>query len=88
MSAFPYNDENKAKMTLVAEHLQGSCRSLEDGLETQFGENASVDDFDIELLRHLDDITMCCEGCQWWCETHELNDNQQCGDCEPPGEAE
>lgn len=81
MSRFEFNDENKTKIIAVAEYLQGTCKSLEDGLETQFGEGADLVDFDIELLRTLDDITMNCEGCNWWCETSELDDDQVCSDC-------
>jgi hypothetical protein len=40
-------------------------------------------DFDIELLRVLDDQVMECEGCQWWCEISDLNDEQVCSDCAP-----
>lgn len=81
MSKIEFNDANKAKIVAVAEFLQGTSKSLEDGLESEFGEGADVTDFDIELLRTLDDITMQCECCNWWCETSELDDDQVCDDC-------
>ena len=83
----PFNEENRLKMLLVAEDLQGTCQRLEDALTRQFGDDSGDDvdvaDFDIELLRVLDDQVMACEGCGWWCETHELNEDQVCSDCAP-----
>lgn len=80
--SIPFTPENRDKMLRVAEYLSGTCKSLEDGLESEFGEGVDVIEFDIELLRTLDDQVMCCEGCQWWCETHDLDDNQLCEDCQ------
>jgi hypothetical protein len=76
-----YNEDNLAKIREVAEDLRGTCTSLDDALQAVFGEEVSVIDFDIALLRELDDITMECQGCNWWCETHELDENQFCDDC-------
>lgn len=81
----PFNEENRLKMLLVAEALQGTCLRLEDALTHQFGDDSGdevdVAEFDIELLRVLDDQVMECEGCQWWCETGDLNGEQMCSDC-------
>lgn len=83
----PFNEENRLKMLLVAEDLQGTCQRLEDALTRQFGDDSGDDvdttDIGIELLRVLDDQVMECEGCQWWCETSDLNDDQVCSDCAP-----
>lgn len=84
----PFNEDNRLKMLLVAEDLTGTCKRLEDSLTAVFlGEDSEEEvdlaDFDIELLRVLDDQVMACEGCQWWCETHELNEDQVCSDCAP-----
>jgi hypothetical protein len=77
----PFNEENRLKMLLVAEDLQGTCQRLEDALTRQFAPDE--EDVDIELLRVLDDQVMECEGCQWWCEISDLNDEQVCSDCAP-----
>lgn len=85
---FAYNDENKTKMLQVAQYLRGTPHSLEEGLETYFGEEgADSVVFDIKLLNELDDITMVCEGCGWWCETSELDENQLCDNCTPSEDA-
>lgn len=76
-----YNEDNRAKMREVAEDLRGTCKSLDDALQAMFGEDVSAVDIDIKLLRELDEITMECEGCSWWFEADELDDNQQCIDC-------
>lgn len=82
MSRFPYNDENRNKMDNVVEQLVGTCNSLEDALQDEFGKDADTADFDGDLLRHLDDGTMLCEGCGWWAEPGELDDEQLCPDCQ------
>ena len=79
----PFNADNLIKITKVAEDIMGTCKNLDDFLEEEFGEGISTTDIDIELLRALDDITMECQGCQWWCEVGELNDDQFCSDCAP-----
>lgn len=77
----PYTEENKAKILRVADALQGTCKSLNDVLQEEFGEDADVADVHIELLYVLDEQVMECGGCGWWCEAGELNDEQECGDC-------
>jgi hypothetical protein len=83
MPTIPHNEENSAKMRAVAEYLTGTCQSLDAALEGEFGEDVSLTDFDTTLLHELDDMTMVCEDCIWWYETHELNDDQKCSDCAP-----
>lgn len=79
----PHTPENSDKIKRVAEIICGTCnRPLDDVLQEVFGdESIEMTDMDIELLRELDDITQECQGCNWWCETSELNDEQLCGDC-------
>lgn len=76
---------NKKKMEEVAEDLLGTCNDLSDSLEHFFG-TSDLTGFDVELMGVLDDITMLCEECGWWCETGFLNDNQVCDQCEPENE--
>jgi hypothetical protein len=76
--------ENQQKMDRVAEYLRGTCKSLEEGLATEFGEDGTdILEFDTELLRRLDDQILECQGCNWWCETGEVNDDTLCTDCAP-----
>lgn len=78
----PYNDETVAKVREVAETIQGTCRGLDDVVQEVFGDpDLTATELDIELLRELDSITMECEGCNWWCEPHELDEEQVCDDC-------
>lgn len=79
----PVNEDNLQKIRKVAERLQGTCGSLDDALQDVFEDDTlSVSDFALPLLYELDNITMECQGCNWWCETHELDDNQICDDCQ------
>lgn len=82
MGTIPNTEENQKKMAEVGDALVGTCSSLEDALSIIFGEeNSDLIQFDIELLRRLDDHTMQCDSCNWWCETGELDDDQICDDC-------
>lgn len=82
-----YNEENLARMLNAADTLLGTCKCLEDVLESEFGEEgADLLNFDTELLRELDDATMMCEACNWWCEPGELDDDQICNDCRIPSD--
>lgn len=78
-----HNEENVAKIRVVAERLRGTCRGLDETLDEEFGD-ASFDVMDIELLRELDDIVLLCEECGWWNEAHDFDneDNEQvCSEC-------
>lgn len=76
----PYTPENSEKVRSIGERICGTCnKSLDEYTQEVFG--VDMTDLDIELLRELDDITQECQGCNWWCETSELNDEQLCCDC-------
>ena len=77
----PFNDENKAKITQVAEDLRGTCKSLDEAFQVEFGEDVDPMNASIELLRHLDDQVMLCDCCGWWVETSDINDAGVCIDC-------
>ena len=82
MTTFIFNDENKQKIIKVDEHLLGTCQSVEEGLATEFGEEVDLMQFDTELLRELDDITLLCDSCGWWVETGFTDDEGNCDDCQ------
>lgn len=70
-------DENKAKIAEMAERLEGTCNSLNDELNSTFGD----EDLSTDAALYLDSLVMECEQCNWWCEPSELNDDQICADC-------
>lgn len=78
----PYNDETRAKIQEVGAKLLGSCEAADSIIEEVFGEEISSSDLDIQLLQELDDITQECATCNWWVETHELDDEQTCEQCQ------
>lgn len=78
----PFAEENRAKIRVVAERIEGSCRGLDDVLQEVFGiEDLTMEQVDTELLRELDDMTMECQVCGWWCETGDMDEDQVCSDC-------
>jgi len=82
MPTIPHNEANSQTMREVAEEITGTCKSLDDVLQEKFkDEGLTATDFDITLLGELDDMVMECQECNWWCETHDLDDDQICGDC-------
>lgn len=75
--------ENQAKINEVAEELRGSCGDLDGTLQRVFGDDElDLTDIAMELLHELDDQVMQCDACGWWCETHELGEEQVCQDCQ------
>ncbi len=79
----PFNDENKARMSKVADYLLGTCKSVDEGIQDEFGEDVELQDIDIKLLKELDDIAFCCEACGWWSEiSMAAEDGGICTDCE------
>jgi len=79
------NEETRAAAVELAEELLGTCQSVSvDQLKEYFGENApdSLIDLPIALLALIDEVTIECSGCGWWCEMHEINDQGLCNDCQ------
>jgi hypothetical protein len=69
-------------MQEIAEELRGTCGTLDAALEERGFE---LDSLPPEMLRELDEAVMLCETCGWWCDSHELNDDNNCNEC---GESE
>jgi hypothetical protein len=68
---------DRKKMTEIAEELQGTCKTIDDILEAH---GLDIGDLSLELAQDLDDITMMCETCGWWCEPFEM-EGDTCQDC-------
>ncbi len=66
-------------MVEIAEDLRGTCQSLNEVLEKH---GLNFDNISLELLGKLDEEVMECQVCNWWYETHEINDDQVCNECE------
>lgn len=66
----------------IVDDLRGQCaRSLEDCLEEMGVDYLALDPADHAAI---DERVFCCEGCAWWCEAEELNnetDRNLCDEC-------
>lgn len=77
-----YSEENSLKINKVAEKIVGTCRSLDEVLQEVFGDDElTMTDLGADLLEELDELVLECEGCNWWVEAAEVNDDGLCGDC-------
>lgn len=83
MARYEYNEENRKRIQRVGQALLGSCGSVDDRLQEEFGEDGiDLTDFDQSLLEELDDIAAQCESCGWWCEPSAINtDLDNCEEC-------
>lgn len=78
----PYNEENRAKMTAVAERLLGSATGADDAIQREFGdEDLNMTDLHEDLLKELDDQVAECEQCGYWSESGAVDENGVCDDC-------
>ena len=68
----------------LADNLQGTCKSIDDGLRDIDRED---DELTIDEHRELDGLVFECAECGWWCEAGEANENPDgsgedlCDDC-------
>jgi len=69
-------------ITRIAETIQGTCKSLDQVLQEEFGDDSlTIEQVPIALLYHLDSITMECQTCNWWCEAGEIDEDGNCDYC-------
>lgn len=70
----------RAKIDELVEYLQGTCNTLEQGMEI-----CGIDPaFEDEITAAIDDEIFLCAGCGWWDEISACNDDsgeQLCPDC-------
>lgn len=62
----------------ISDSLNGTCNSLDAELESR---GLSIDTVPSQILAEIDSRIRLCECCGWWCETHELNEDDFCQDC-------
>ena len=74
----------------VIDYLQGTCKSLEEGIDTvaEGNDHDRFDGFSEKEIDHamLDDAIFVCADCGWWCEAgdwgEETTDNGDvCSNC-------
>jgi hypothetical protein len=65
-------------MREIAEELQGTCGTLDAALEVH---GIDIDSVPVKLLQEIDEITIECPDCGWWCESSEMNEEGVCKDC-------
>lgn len=58
------------------DYAKGTCASISEVCSVL--EIQDEDSIDWGLV---DDEIFRCEGCSWWCELHEQDDNGDCQDC-------
>lgn len=69
----------------VAEALQGTCMTLDEGISQEY-EESEMDSFHLTEDDHtiIDNQIALCDTCGWWVEVSELcNEEDDCGgsDC-------
>lgn len=64
----------------LIDYLQGTCKSLEEGLEQMGISELTQDEHAV-----LDGEIFCCDTCSWWCEASEEAEEfpGRCTDCHP-----
>jgi hypothetical protein len=70
----------------LASILQGTCMSLDGGLQDLLDDgNADEDILSTQHRSELDNLVFLCPQCGWWCETSEANESDTgedlCDDC-------
>jgi hypothetical protein len=69
----------------LADILQGTCMSLEEGCG-RLDPPIEQEDLSIDEHARLRELVFCCAACDWWCEVSEQNENPDggedlCDDC-------
>lgn len=62
----------------IIESLRGTCKSLHDVFED--GEEDLEND--AKFCELLDSELLVCNTCGWWAETHEVDDDGDCAQCQ------
>ena len=82
MNEIKYTPENLLLIQKVGKNLLGTCDSADKVIAEVFGNpDLTLTDIAPELLVGLDQIAWKCSACDWWCEPHEIDDNDTCDDC-------
>lgn len=63
----------------IAGDLHGTARDLDTVLEEH---GVSFNQMTVQEALQLDSIVMLCDGCGWWVESEEVNEDSFCEDCQ------
>lgn len=86
MARIPDSEDSRQKIDLLAELLEGTCMSLDDGVLHVFGEGVEPTDLDNTLLQRLDNAVALCEECGWWDDASDFEpDSCLCSECRRDG---
>jgi hypothetical protein len=71
------------KIRALAFSLIGEANEPSAARKEAYGldEDWEITDESNETCREFDSIVMRCEGCDWWCETEEVDEDGLCPDC-------
>lgn len=70
-----------SKADELVQYLQGTCKSLDEGVREVYGEDFDVNELSDEDTSHLDQEIFLCDTCGWWCEICEEDGEGNCQDC-------
>jgi hypothetical protein len=70
---------NKSDLIAIAERLQGTCVSIDEILNEDYG--IDFTDLTTAQLEELDDRVLHCDVCGWWDDASEFNEDQICNEC-------
>lgn len=66
----------------TGEILVGTCDDIYTAIATVYGQGVELVDLSIGDLYALDEVTMMCDACGWWCPAEDFHgDDQICCDC-------
>lgn len=68
----PAIEDVQVRAQAIADKLLGTCDQKPDDLLYA----------DADLAEAFDALVRECEGCNWWVETHEVDDEGLCEDCQ------
>lgn len=75
------DETNGIDIEEVIDYLLGTCKSLDEGI-SEIYEDKDFTDLTLNQCTILDDNIMCCECCGWWVNSHEIDENNFCEDCQ------
>ena len=58
------------------DYARGTCNSISETCDV-----LEIEDEDTIDWGMVDEQIFRCEGCSWWCELHEQDENGDCQDC-------
>lgn len=74
------NFSNK-KINELIEYLQGSCDTLDEGVNVILGEEYSSEDLSKQNVEQIDNEIFLCSVCVWWFEVSEMSEEESESTC-------